>query len=363
MFKALPQSEKKLIKRLKYRKEDIRGPYFRDQTAILHSMAFRRLKHKTQVFFSPGNDHICTRLEHCLHVASIAATICKALGLDSELAQAIGLGHDLGHAPFGHAGEVSLKKFTDGKFHHELHSLRVVDKIENHGDGMNLTYAVRDGIVSHCGEADEQFIEIKKPNELNGISKLPDAPGTWEGCVVRFCDSIAYLGRDLEDAITTKLITADEIPINIQEHLGTTNSQIINTLVYDVIDWSSKNEKIGFSQEKFELIMDLKKFSRQNIYKNPKLEYWNKYSDFVLESIYQYLNSSFEKNELDFRAYSQSNNSLDVKFGKYVKSLKKRYDKEGLDQNSIICDYIAGMTDAYAIQCFKNILEAVTSGF
>ena len=145
-----------LVKRKNERKEDFRGAFYRDTTAIIHSSPFRRLKHKTQVFFAPSNDHICTRMEHVLHVSSIASTICRPLGLDTELAWAIGMGHDLGHTPFGHVGEVIMDKICVskglGNFEHEVNSLRVVDKLSDNGKGLNLTYAVKDGIVSHCGE-------------------------------------------------------------------------------------------------------------------------------------------------------------------------------------------------------------------
>ncbi|MCK5198720.1 MAG: HD domain-containing protein, partial [Spirochaetales bacterium] len=149
-----------LFKRRNHREDDFRGSYFRDTTAIIHSYPFRRLKHKTQVFFSPKNDHICTRIEHVMHVASIASAICKGLDLDSDLAWAIGLGHDLGHTPFGHAGEKIIDgiRKKSGGFIHELYSLRVVDYLIQYGKGLNLTYAVRDGIVSHCGEKFEQSI-------------------------------------------------------------------------------------------------------------------------------------------------------------------------------------------------------------
>ena len=186
------------------RKPDLRGDYFRDQTAIIHATPFRRLKHKTQVFYAPKNDHICTRIEHVLHVSTIATTICKGLGLDVELAQAIALGHDLGHAPFGHVGEIKLDILSReiGGFIHEIHGLRVVDKITRSGHGLNLAYAVRDGIVSHCGEDFKKSIfphsEYKK---LEDIKARMTSPVTYEGCVVRVADIIAYLGRDIEDAI------------------------------------------------------------------------------------------------------------------------------------------------------------------
>jgi len=352
-----------LTSRQTERPEDVRGPYFRDQTAIIHSLAFRRLKHKTQVFFSPENDHICTRIEHSMHVASISATICKALGLDEELAHAIGLGHDLGHAPFGHAGELALNKLLNKPFIHEVHSLRVADKLENYGRGLNLTFAVRDGIVSHCGEVDEQFVDVAPvPNDLNRIDFRPISPSTWEACAVRVSDSMAYLGRDLEDAIKANLITRNDIPENIQKKLGVRNSDIITNLVNDVIDWSSKNGKIGFSQGMFELLKEFKQFSRTHIYRNPKMVYWNDYSRTVLSSIYQYLNQLFNTFKTDWDAYAASKIALDNKFGKYMSSLKDVYEKCAYDIDIILKDYIAGMTDNYALHCFENILTAGTTG-
>lgn len=352
-----------LTARQKKRPEDVRGPFFRDQTAIIHSLAFRRLKHKTQVFFSPENDHICTRIEHSLHVASISATICKALGLNEELAHAIGLGHDLGHAPFGHAGESALNKLLNQPFIHEIHSLRVADILENYGKGLNLTFAVRDGIVSHCGEVDEQFVEIAPhPNDLDSMTLRPVSPSTWEACAVRVSDSIAYLGRDLEDAVKANLITRDEIPENIRNKLGVRNSEIINNLVDNVIDWSASNGKIGFSPEMFALLKEFKQFSRTRIYRNPKMVYWNDYSKTVLSAIYQYLSQLFDKFQTDWDAYAASSIALDNKFGKYIFSLQSVYEASGFDIDVILRDYIAGMTDSYALHCFENILTAGTTG-
>ena len=203
-----------LTRRERERKEDIRGAYYRDTTAIIHSSPFSRLKHKTQVFFAPANDHICTRMEHVLHVASIASTICRPLGLDSELSWAIGMGHDLGHTPFGHVGERIISSLFKerglGVFQHEVNSLRVVRMLANHGRGLNLCYAVEDGIVSHCGEKFVQRIipsgEVKDLDAISSIHGL--VPSTWEGVVVRFSDSIAYLGRDWEDARRLGLLDA-----------------------------------------------------------------------------------------------------------------------------------------------------------
>ena len=216
---------------------DLRGHYFRDTTAVVHSYPFRRMKHKTQVFFAPRNDHICTRIEHVMHVATISATICRALNLDPDLAWAIGMGHDLGHTPFGHLGEKILSRLrgVDG-FRHEIYSLRVVDHLTNHGRGLNLTYAVRDGIINHCGEKFEQYLEPDHTvKDLSTITRRDRLPSTWEGVAVRMSDKIAYLGRDLEDAMQLGLVTVDDIPARGRRVLGQNNSRIIDTLVNDLI--------------------------------------------------------------------------------------------------------------------------------
>ena len=206
-------------KELYARNNDIRSEFERDYTRILHSTGFRRMKHKTQVFFSPTNDHICTRIEHVMHVESVSHTIAKYLGLNTELTKAIATAHDIGHSPFGHQGErilstISQREFGE-TFWHERNGVEMVDKIELLEDNkkckqnLNLTYAVRDGIISHCGEIDEN--NIKPRDEY--IDLLKDyvrvnqyAPYTWEGCVVKIADKISYIGRDIEDAITLGII-------------------------------------------------------------------------------------------------------------------------------------------------------------
>lgn len=192
------------------RENDIRSEFERDYTRIIHSRAYRRLKHKTQVFFATRNDHICTRIEHVNHVASISRTISRSWGLNTELAEAIAVGHDLGHAPFGHEGEKILnglaKKHLGEQFWHEKNSLRFVDLLETLPDpkgfegNLDLTYAVRDGIICHCGEVDDKALFPRsEPIDLHGIEDPSQhAPFTWEGCVVKVADKIAFLGRDIE---------------------------------------------------------------------------------------------------------------------------------------------------------------------
>ncbi|KKK85961.1 hypothetical protein LCGC14_2768020, partial [marine sediment metagenome] len=206
-----------------FQPDDFRLAYHHDFTRIVHSRPFRRLRHKTQVFISPSNDHICTRLEHSLYVASVAETIARALRLNEDLVRAIALGHDLGHAPFGHKGEKVLNdcaKEFGSEFSHELHSLRVVEHLESPyleqgHPGLNLTFAVRDGIACHYGEGFERELapdRLKKPKDLANMKRGEALPATLEGCVVRWADKVAYLGRDLEDAVQLGLFGWEDMP-------------------------------------------------------------------------------------------------------------------------------------------------------
>jgi dGTPase len=347
------------------RKPDLRGDYFRDQTAIIHASPFRRLKHKTQVFFSPQDDHICTRMEHVLHVSTIATTICKGLELDVELAQAIALGHDLGHAPFGHVGEKVLNDLAadSGGFIHEVHSLRVVDRIAQNGEGLNLTYAVRDGIVSHCGEHFQQTIApFDKPKNLESISDRQDAPLTYEGCVVRVADKIAYLGRDIEDAISAGLITPEDVPRSLKRNLGSTNGEIIDCLVKDVVEASSGGETIAFSDSKFRLICELKEFNYEKIYNHPFiLENDVKIAE-IITTIFGHLADLFKKNQFDAEAYSRSPIQADRHFGEFMMKRTPLY-RGDLTMKKAVVDFVAGMTDSYALQTGRELLLPQPLGF
>ncbi len=229
------------------------------------------------MFFSPKNDHICTRIEHVMHVATVSVTICKALSLDPDLAWAISLGHDLGHTPFGHTGEHIVSELMEkkGGFRHEGYSLRVVDNLINYGKGLNLCYAVRDGILNHCGESFEKIykpdFKVKKLSYLEGRMAYPS---TWEGIVVRASDRIAYLGRDLEDAIHLKIVRKEDIPPVVTKVLGQRNSDMIDTLVRDVIAFTEKEGVVGFSDDVYEAMLTLKKFNYACIYNsNPLIKY------------------------------------------------------------------------------------------
>lgn len=354
-----PLSNEDYISRVTPKNEDIRGHFFRDQTIIIHSMAFRRLKHKTQVFFKPQSDHICVRLEHVLHVSTIAASICKGLGLQSSLAQAIALGHDLGHSPFGHAGESALNniiKNEDG-FKHEVHSLRMVDKLAKDGNGLNLTYAVRDGIVSHCGESFEQSIEpFKEYKNLSAIKERNTIPTTFEGCVVRLSDKIAYLGRDIEDALAAKLIKIEDIPQHVKKVLGSENSEIISVLVEDVIETSKKTGKISLSDDIYEKMNQLKDFNYEYIYGHSVIKDYITYCTKNINIIYDHLKTISDKYNWDIKGYLNDNNNTTQIFGKYLERMKVFYSAEKTSFNRIIVDFIAGMTDNFADKCVHYIV-------
>jgi dGTPase len=354
-------ADEKLRERKVPRIADIRGDFFRDQTAIIHSMPFRRLKHKTQVFFSPKNDHICTRIEHVQHVATIAATICKGLSksgweLDSELAYAIGLGHDLGHAPFGHAGETALTKCIGKQFMHELNSYRVTNTLANDGKGLNLTFAVNDGIICHNGELFEKSIEPdNQVHDLDKIINRKNVPNTWEGCIVRFSDKIAYLGRDIEDAIVAKIIDKEDVPERLRHELGNNNGEIINNLILDLIEASSIQGKISFSEEKYQLMNELKTFNYEKIYKHEKLANYIVFVDRMIITIYEHLKRLFCMYGFDFHGYEKEKLEISNSFGHYLSKMKDIYIDDRNVPNQILSDYISGMTDSYAIDAMKQL--------
>src|SRR5574344_867992 len=341
----------------------IRGDYFRDQTAIIHSMAFRRLKHKTQVFFSPENDHVCTRIEHVLHVATIGATICKGLNkhdwnLNPDMAYAIGLGHDLGHAPFGHSGEDALnrKLKTIPHFMHEVNSFRVVEYLANDGHGLNLTYGVKDGIINHNGESFEQYLTpYQGINNLDEIKDRKHIASRYEGCIVRFSDKIAYLGRDIEDALTADFITLNDIPAQIRNDIGTKNGEIINMLILDLIKNSQQRLEIGFSDEMFEKLKILKKFNYERIYNHEIISQYSAMCERILEDLFDYLSQLFLKYGYDLETYEKRSILLDQRFGRFLISMKDFYESQKACAEQIICAYISGMTDSYALEAIHQI--------
>ena len=351
-----------LMKRKTPRKEDFRGAYYRDTTAIIHSSPFRRLKHKTQVFFAPSNDHICTRMEHVLHVSSIASSICRPLGLDTELAWAIGMGHDLGHTPFGHVGEMIMERISRtkglGGFEHEVNSLRVVDRLAERGKGLNLTYAVRDGIVSHCGEHFTQRIMPSfSVKDLDGITtRIGLVPTTFEATVVRFSDSIAYLGRDFEDASRLGILS-EPIPERCARILGRTNGEIINTLVTDIVENSSMSEGIGFSDEVYAAVVEMKDYNYRCIYRSDILKGYTRYFERLLNLIYTYLEGLFDSSDDPREACDAEKNMLAAGFYAHYAEMKDVYESLGEGRERLIFDYVAGMSDNFALDCANEILK------
>lgn len=337
----------------------VRTAYERDTGRILYSMDFRRLRQKTQVFFNPRNDHICTRMEHVIYVSYIAKTLGRALRLNTDLIEAIALGHDLGHAPFGHSGEreldACLKRSGSAlRFKHELHSLRVVDILaERKGrpQGLNLSFEVRDGIVSHCGELyrEREILPDRKKKEAGLIKgALRHAPpATLEGAVVRMADKIAYVGRDIEDAARTGLMSFDDIPKDIRTELGTSNGEIIDTLVGDIIANSLGKEAIQISQERAEGMEALLNENVIRIYRSEKIKTYELMSKTILKGLFDaFLRAAEDRERLDS---SQDPTLRD--FARYW----ARHPEAEADRLQVISDYIAGMSDYFASERFKAL--------
>ena len=227
-----------------------RSRYQRDRDRIVHSSAFRRMEYKTQVFVNHEGDHYSTRLTHTMEVAQISRTIARAMGLNEDLVEALALGHDLGHTPFGHAGEKALNKILGGNnaFVHEINSYRQVEYLAKKGKGLNLCFGVKDGIICHNGERDEQFLKPSQIiNELDKIKNRKVVSNSYEGCIMRFSDKIAYLGRDIEDAFVAGFISDRDIPDDVKILLGDRNGRIINNLIIDIIENSKEWKKLFFA--------------------------------------------------------------------------------------------------------------------
>ena len=376
---------------------EIRSEFDRDNTRILHSSAYRRLKHKTQVFFATNNDHVCTRIEHVNHVASISKTISKALGLNVSLAEAIALGHDLGHSPFGHHGERVIERIMDKhgfnkKFWHEKNSLRFVDYIEtlpNYSgfkDNLNLTYAVRDGIVCHCGEVNENFIKPRDEFiDLELIEKGKYMPYTYEGCVVKIADKIAYLGRDIEDAYNYKFFEkkdmvllkqlAQEVMKQKIKFKDVNTSSLIHEFITNLCLQSNPERGLTFSQEHYEMMNKIKKFNYQKIYSNPRFKPFMKYADLIINTIFDFLFSYYSSYQTidKLKKYSKFYSTLTYDFSDWLikysnideklHTLRKYRNKiiynieNEMDYKQAIIDYISGMSDNYAIKAYSELIE------
>jgi dGTPase len=346
------------------RRDPFRLEFARDETRILHSPPFRRLKHKTQVFLSPHNDHICTRMEHVLHVSSIAAVIGRCLKLNIDLINAIAKGHDLGHPPFGHAGERMLNTILKAEgvaegFMHEIHGLRVVDKLTNYGAGLNLTYEVRDGIITHCGEKFERRVAPDRTRDLRALESIVDRtclPSTLEGCLVRFVDRIAYLGRDLEDGIKAGLIKKQSIPDKIAKNLGTENGAIIGRFVNDTISNSIDIDAVEMSEEVFDYMKALKDFNYEHIYQHPEVERKSKKSDHIVEALYYELRKVLDESERGENAsYLQNLLKEAPAMDTFFHFIKNSNYTAGTPSWRMVTDYIAGMTDLFAQRTYAEL--------
>ena len=289
---------------------DVRTCYQRDSDRILHSKSFRRLMHKTQVFLQPEGDHYRTRMTHTLEVARIARTITRALRLNEDLSEAIAFGHDLGHTPFGHAGEVALTEVMGEPFRHNEQSLRVVDVLEKDGQGLNLTYEVRMGILGHSSH-----------------SRMPE---TLEGQIVRKSDQIAYINHDIDDAIRGRIIYPMDMPLSISQVLGFTHSERINTLTVDIITQSAGRDAILQSPACRDAMGELRAFMFEFVYRNPVAKGEEGKAQELLRRLFDYYRREPDKLPPEFQ---------DIRM------------EEGVER--AVCDYIAGMTDVYAVECFN----------
>ena len=293
------------------REQDVRTAFQRDTDRIVHCKSFRRLMHKTQVFLNPEGDHYRTRMTHTIEVARIARTIARALNLNQDLAEAIAMGHDLGHTPFGHAGEGALSDCIGTPFRHNEQSLRVVDELEKDGQGLNLTYEVRMGILGHTGD------------------RIPE---TLEGQIVRRSDQIAYVNHDIDDAIRAGVLQNSDIPKSVSDVLGTHHSQRINTLTCDMIQTSMEAGQILLSPQVDMALAELRAFMFEKVYRNPVVKGEEVKAKDMLKRLYDYYYAHPEALPEDFQP---------------------QLSFDGMERT--VCDYIAGMTDNYAVDKFTEL--------
>lgn len=292
---------------------DVRTCYQRDRDRIIHSKAFRRMKDKTQVFLSPEGDHYRTRLTHTLEVSQISRTCARALQLNEHLTEAIAIGHDLGHTPFGHAGEAELDRLASKGFEHSAQSLRVVDVVEKKGKGLNLTWEVRNGIINHQTDGN---------------------PATLEGKIVRICDKIAYVNHDIDDAIRGRILKEEELPKKYRELLGNSVRERLNTMIHDLIIHSMGKNDIIMSEDVMDALMGLRAFMFERVYQNPVAMTEEKKAKNVVAALFEY-------------------------YIAHPEALPEEYvsiaERDG--QETAVCDYIAGMTDRYAVMKFQELFQ------
>ena len=339
-------------------KKDIRPAYFHDIDRIIYSLAYLRYVDKTQVFSLEENDHICRRMIHVQFVSKIAKTIGRALGLNEDLIEAIALGHDLGHVPFGHTGERILNelslKYDNTYFNHNVQSVRQLMFIENHGAGANITVQVLDGIMCHNGEFLEGEYHPRKKTCSDFLEEYDKTyvdenivkhlvPMTLEACVVRISDMIAYLGKDIEDAITLGVLTKDEIPDNVTSILGSSNREIVNTIILDIIKNSKGKDYIKLSSTVYHAMRELKHFNYKAIYDKAntkeQLELYNEMFEVVFKSCLE--------------AVENKNHNHDI-YKYFLNGMNLTYHSKTNDVRMVI-DYIAGMTDDFLMREYEQL--------
>ncbi len=291
---------------------DIRPVFQRDRDRIIHCKAFRRLKDKTQVFLTPEGDHYRTRLTHTLEVSQTARTIAKALVMNEELVEAIALGHDLGHTPFGHAGERALNRVCPLGFEHSEQSVRTVDRLEKAGQGLNLTYEVRDGILNH---------------------QTIGNPHTLEGKIVRFSDKIAYIHHDMDDAVRGGILKESDVPKEIQDVIGSSTGARLDHFIHDIVTTSMGKNDILMSEPVAEAMKKIRQFMFERVYQNPEAKSEEAKAEVLVETLYQY-------------------------FLKHVDDLPQEFlnlISEGEPRERVVCDYVGAMSDRFAISLYEDI--------
>jgi len=291
---------------------DVRTAFMRDRDRIIHCKSFRRLKHKTQVFLAPYGDHYRTRLTHTLEVSQIARTIARGIRCNEDLTEAIALAHDIGHTPFGHVGERALTKLSGRTFSHNEHGVRVVEKLEKDGRGLNLTWEVRDGIRNH---------------------KTSCRPATLEGDIVRISDKIAYISHDIDDGIRAGVLTEEQLPAECTDILGHSTRDRINTMIVDAIMNSQDTDRLVMSPGCYTSMMQLREYMNENLYTNEYVKHEEKKAVKIIEFLYEYFMECPEQLPDDSRAALAC----------------------GTDRSTVVCDYIAGMTDNFAVEMFEEI--------
>ncbi len=340
--------------------DDFRTPYYRDVDRIVYSLSYTRYMDKTQVFTFEDNDNISKRMTHVQMVSKIARTLGRALRLNEDLIEAAALGHDIGHVPFGHVGERILNKISlehgEGYFNHNIQSVRTLMYLEKNGKGLNLTLQTLDAIMCHNGELELKEYRPKKKTKEEFLKEYEQSykdpkmiyqlvPMTIEGCVVRISDIIAYIGRDVEDAIRMGVITMDEVPKEVLDVLGTRNTEIINTINVDLLEHSMNKDYICMSDEVFNAIRSLKKFNNEHIYCKANTPEEIKFYEEVFRVVFDHCLEDVKKDNRESRIFKV-----------FLNDMNDEYMSNTTDERKVI-DYITGMTDDFILKEYNKIIE------